>query len=50
MRPVLRGLVSYESLITPGVLTLCDIARLNEAISAENENQYRAHAAAAERK
>ncbi len=41
MRPVLRGLCKYESL-KDGVLHLVDIARMNEALDVEAENQRRA--------
>lgn len=40
LRPVLRGLCKYESLID-GTLDLEDIALLNEAIDVEAENRYR---------
>lgn len=46
LRPVLRGLCKYESIITPG-LSLQDIALMNEAIDIEAENQYRIHRAVA---
>lgn len=45
MRPVLRGLCKYESL-KDGTLDLCDLADLNEAISAMDENAHRASEAA----
>lgn len=44
MRPVLRGLCKYESLID-GTLTLCDVADLNDAITASDENAWRAQEA-----
>lgn len=44
MRPVLRGLCKYESLLD-GTLDLCDIADMNDAITAENENAWRANEA-----
>ena len=44
MRPVLRGLIRYESL-TDGTLDLCDIARLNDAIDIQDENSRRIAAA-----
>lgn len=44
MRPVLRGLIKYESLID-GTLTLEDIALLHEAIDVDNENRRRAEKA-----
>ena len=40
MRPVLRGMCSYESL-KDGTLDLLDIVLLNEAIDVENENTRR---------
>lgn len=39
-RPVMRGLCKYESLID-GTLSLQDIARMNEALDIERENQAR---------
>lgn len=45
MRPVLRGLCRYESL-KDGTLDLCDIADMNDAIDAMDENAYRASEAA----
>lgn len=45
MRPVLRGLCKYESL-KDGTLDLCDIADMNDAISAMDENAHRASEAA----
>lgn len=41
MRPVLRGLCRFESL-KDGTLDLCDIADMNDAITAMDENAYRA--------
>lgn len=41
MRPVLRGLIQYESLITDGVLTLEDVARCNDALDVQDENERR---------
>ena len=41
MRPVMRGMCMYESLVEPGRLSLSDIARMNEAIDVETENRYR---------
>lgn len=41
MRPVMRGLIKYESL-SDGTLDLCDIARLNDALDVEVVNNYRA--------
>lgn len=40
MRPVMRGLVPYEALVTPG-LTLEDFQRMVDALEVESENQYR---------
>jgi hypothetical protein len=40
LRPVLRGLCKYESLID-GTLGLEDIALLNEALDVEAENRFR---------
>ena len=42
MRPVVRGLCSYESLIN-GVLSLEDVARMNDALDVvdHNEQLYR---------
>ena len=39
-RPVLRGLCLYESLKT-GAIGIYDIARMNEALDVEAENQRR---------
>lgn len=39
-RPVLRGLCKYESL-KDGTITLLDIAKMNEALDVEGENQRR---------
>lgn len=44
MRPVLRGLCKYESLLD-GTLGLTDIAFMNEAMDVEYENSARAQAA-----
>lgn len=44
MRPVLRGLIKYESL-KDGSLDLCDIARLNDALDIQDENNRRIAAA-----
>lgn len=41
LRPVLRGLIKYESLID-GTLGLEDIALLHEALDVDSENRYRA--------
>lgn len=43
-RPVLRGMCRYESLID-GSLGLNDLARINEALDVEAENQARGRAA-----
>lgn len=43
MRPVMRGLIKYESL-ADGTLDLCDIARLNDAIDVQDENSHRIRA------
>lgn len=40
MRPVVRGYCSYESLLS-GVLTLEDIARMNDAADVLDENSAR---------
>lgn len=40
LRPVLRGLCSYESLKNC-TLDLCDVAVLNEAIDVEETNRVR---------
>ena len=40
LRPVLRGMCKYESLID-GTLGILDIAIMNEAISVEEENKER---------
>jgi len=40
MRPVLRGLCRYESLLN-GTLDLYDIARMNEALDVQDENERR---------
>jgi hypothetical protein len=40
MRPVLRGLCSYESL-KDCTVDLCDMMRMNEAIDVEDENKRR---------
>jgi hypothetical protein len=44
MRPVIEGLCQYESLID-GTLGLFDLARMNEALDVQNENEARAHEA-----
>lgn len=40
MRPVLRGLCRYESLLD-GAMDLFDIARMNEALDVVDENERR---------
>jgi hypothetical protein len=40
LRPVLRGLLKYESLID-GTLYIEDIALLNDAIDVQDENERR---------
>ena len=40
LRPVLRGLCKYESLIDC-TLNLADIAMMNDAIRVQDENAYR---------
>jgi hypothetical protein len=40
LRPVLRGLCKYESLLD-GTLTLEDVDLLNEALDVEAENHFR---------
>ena len=40
MRPVMRGMVQYPHLLD-GTLTLVDMARMNEAIDVQNENERR---------
>lgn len=40
MRPVLRGLCKYESLME-GSVGLADIARMNAALDVESENERR---------
>lgn len=40
MRPVLRGLCRYESLIN-GEIDLEDVARMNDAITVQDENERR---------
>jgi hypothetical protein len=44
MRPVIAGMCKYESLID-GTLDLADIARMNDALDVQNENEYRARKA-----
>lgn len=40
LRPVMRGLCTYESLKN-GAVDLCDIARMNDAIDIDDENRKR---------
>lgn len=40
MRPVIRGLCKYESLLD-GTLDLCDLALMNESLDAYDENTQR---------
>ena len=44
MRPVLAGMCRYESLID-GRINLVDVARMNEALTVQNENERRAQEA-----
>lgn len=46
MRPVLRGMCSYESLMS-GKLGLVDVARMNDAINVQDENERRLYEALA---
>lgn len=48
MRPVLRGLCNYESLVN-GALDLADVALMNDALDAHDENERRVQAANARR-
>jgi hypothetical protein len=48
MRPVLRGLCKYESLIN-GTVDLFDIARMNEALDVTDENERRINDALAKK-
>ena len=45
MRPVLAGLIKYESL-KDGTLDLVDIAALNDALDVQADNEYLAAAEA----
>lgn len=45
MRPVLAGCCRYESLVD-GTIGLADLARMNDALSVQAENERRAHEAA----
>jgi hypothetical protein len=40
MRPVLRGMCGYESLVN-GALGIEDVALMNEALDVEDENTHR---------
>lgn len=40
MRPVLRGLCSYESMLN-GTLRMVDLARMNDALDVYDENEAR---------
>lgn len=40
MRPVIRGVCRFESL-KDGVLTLEDVALMNEALDVQDENEHR---------
>lgn len=40
MRPVLRGCCKYESLVD-GTLKLVDLARMNDALNVQDENESR---------
>ena len=44
MIPVLAGACRYESLLD-GTLTLLDLAKMNEAIATQSENEIRAQEA-----
>lgn len=48
LRPVLQGLVRYESIISCQI-TLADLALLNDAMDVEAENRYRVQEAMKER-
>lgn len=48
MRPCVEGLCSYESLVN-GVLSVCDVAMMNDALDVRDENQARINAAMANR-
>jgi hypothetical protein len=48
LRPVTRGWCRYESL-KDGTLDISDIAEMNDAIAAEDENRERAQEAAKNR-
>ncbi len=44
MRPVVRGMCRYESLLD-GTLGLADVALMNDALTVQDENSRRLHAA-----
>jgi hypothetical protein len=46
MRPVLRGIIRYESLID-GTLSLFDLSEINDALDVADENERRIRAAEA---
>jgi hypothetical protein len=48
LRPVLRGTIRYESLIDC-TLSLEDVARLNDALDVQDENERRIQRAAEKR-
>lgn len=41
LRPVARNMCLYESIVTPGKLSLRDIALMNEYLDMEADNNYR---------
>ena len=45
MRPVMRGMIPYTALID-GTVDMADVARMNDAIDVDIENQRRADDAA----
>lgn len=44
MRPITRGLCKYESLLD-GTIGLYDLARMNDALDVQDENEHRARKA-----
>ena len=44
MRPVIRGMCKYESLLN-GTLSLADVALMNDALTVQDENEKRYQAA-----
>jgi len=44
MRPIIAGMCKYES-AADGTLDLCDIARMNDALDVQQENERRHHEA-----